>query len=75
MGRYTLGIYILQSIILETIMAEYIKVDTWGGLLANLSFDNYILFPIISYGVMVVCAYTTKWIEKKSPISFWLLGK
>lgn len=69
------GIYILQSIILETIMAEYIKVDTWGSLLANLSFDNYILFSIISYGVMVACAYKTKWIKKESSISFWLLGK
>lgn len=75
MGRYTLGIYILQSIILETIMAEYVKVDSLGGLFANLSFDNYILFPIVSFGVMVACAYTTKWIEEKVPIRFWLLGK
>lgn len=75
MGRYTLGIYILQSIILETIMAEYIKVDAWDGLFANLSFDNYILFPIVSFVVMVICAYMTKWIEDKNSLSFWLLGK
>lgn len=75
MGKYTLGIYILQSIILETIMAEYIKIDTWGGLLSNLVFDNYILFPIISLMIMVACAYITKWMEEKTPMSFWLLGK
>lgn len=75
MGKYTLGIYILQSIILETIMAEYIKVDTWDDLLTNLAFDNYILFPIISFVIMVACAYITKWIEEKTPVSFWLLGK
>ena len=75
MGKYTLGIYILQSIILETIMAEYIKIDTWGGLLSNLVFDNYILFPIISFVIMVVCAYITKCMEEKAPMSFWLLGK
>lgn len=75
MGKYTLGIYILQSIILETIMAEYIKVDTWGSLLSNLVFDNYILFPIISFMIMVACAYITKWMEEKTPMSFWLLGK
>ena len=56
-------------------MAEYIKIDTWGGLLSNLVFDNYILFPIISVVIMVVCAYITKCMEEKAPMSFWLLGK
>lgn len=55
-------------------MAEYIKVDTWGGLFANLSFDKYILFPIVSFALMVVCAHITKWIEGKKTINFWLLG-
>lgn len=41
-GKYTLGIYILQSIILETILAKYIKINTWGGIFSDLNFDIYI---------------------------------
>ena len=73
-GKYTLGIYILQSIILETVMAEYIKVDSWGGIFSSLDFDIYIFFPFLSFVVLVVCAYLTKKIEKYPLLGFWLLG-
>lgn len=74
MGRYTLGIYILQSIVLETIMAEYIKVDTWGGLFSNLQFDIYVLFPFVSFFILWFCASITKLIQKHKMMSFFLLG-
>lgn len=74
MGRYTLGIYIFQSIVLETIMAEYIKVDTLGGIFANLHFDIYVLFPLVSFVIMWVCAVVTKQIQSNKTLSFWLLG-
>lgn len=74
MGRYTLGIYILQSIVLETIMAEYIKVDTWGGIFSNLRFDIYILFPLVSFVIMWSCGFVTKQIQSNKTLSFWLLG-
>lgn len=73
-GKYTLGIYILQSIILETIMAEYIKVDEWGGIFAYLDFDIYLFFPLLSFVVLIVCAYLTKKIEQYPLLGFWLLG-
>lgn len=74
MGRCTLGIYILQSIILETILAEYIKVDSWGGIFSNLQFDIYVLFPIISFMIMWLCAFVTMKIQSNMKLSFWLLG-
>lgn len=73
-GKYTLGIYILQSIILETIMAEYIKVDGWGGIFTYLDFDIYLFFPLLSFVVLIVCAYLTKKIEQYPLLGFWLLG-
>lgn len=73
-GKYTLGIYILQSILLETIMAEYIKVDRWGGIFALQTFYIYIVFPILSFIMIIVYSYLTKQISRNSFLSFWLLG-
>ena len=74
MGKYTLGVYILQSLILETIMAEYIKVDLWGGIFANLPFDIYVLFPLVSFFILWLCAFVTKYIQRNKTLGFWLLG-
>lgn len=73
-GKYTLGIYILQSIILETIMAEYIKVNYWGGIFSSLTFDIYIFFPLVSFVVMMICAYLTIFMSRNYILNFWLLG-
>ena len=75
MGKYTLGIYIIQSIILETVMAEYIKVDSYGGIFSNLRFDIFILFPLVSFILMIIFTYMTKRIQVYKNLSFWLLGK
>ena len=73
-GKYTLGIYILQSIILETVMAEYIKVDQWGGIFSSLIFDIYIVFPLISFVVLLLCTELTRLIAHNQFLGFWLLG-
>lgn len=73
-GKYTLGIYILQSIILETVMAEYIKVGHWGGIFSSLIFDIYIVFPLISFFVLWTCAELTRFIGRSHFLGFWLLG-
>lgn len=73
-GKHTLGIYILQSIILETIMPIYIKVDTWGGIFINLNFDIYIIFPIISFLVMLLCTFLSIQIQKNKLLNLLLLG-
>lgn len=73
-GKHTLGIYIIQSIVLETVMAEYVKVDEYGGVFECLSFDIYILFPVLSFVIMVLCAVCAKIINKNSFLCFYLLG-
>lgn len=73
-GKYTLGIYILQSIILETIMAEYIKGNYWGRIFSSLTFDLNIFFPLVSFVVMMTCAYLTIFINRNYVLNFWLLG-
>ena len=73
-GKYTLGIYILQSIILETILAKYIKIDTWGGIFSDLNFDIYIVFPIISFIIMLLCTQISILIQRNKILNFLLLG-
>ena len=73
-GKHTLGIYILQSIILETILAKYIKIDTWGGIFSDLNFDIYIVFPIISFIIMLLCTQISILIQRNKILNFLLLG-
>lgn len=73
-GKHTLGIYILQSIILETILAEYIKIDTWRGIFSNLNFDIYIVFPIISFIIVLLCTQISILIQRNKILNFLLLG-
>lgn len=48
-GRYTLGIYILQTIVLETILPHYVQI-TGDPILVNL-----LIIPLISLAVLIVC--------------------
>lgn len=69
-GQYTLGIYILQSIILEKIMYAYINLD-------NLEFVtfNFIVAPFISILVLLICVVIIKMINNSKVLSFLLFGK
>ena len=73
-GKNTLGIYLLQSIVLETIMSEFIKVDKFGGVFANIHFVILIVFPIVSMAVMMFCDVCIKQIRSNRYLSFLLLG-
>ena len=55
-------------------MAEYIKVDHWGSIFSSLIFDIYIVFPIISFFVLWLCAELTRLIGRSQFLAFWLLG-
>ncbi len=68
-GQYTLGIYILQSIILEVVMAKYIVLD---GL--NFYLFNFIISPILSLAVLVLCIYIIKKMSKSSRLAFFFFG-
>lgn len=71
-GRETLGIYILQTFILEYIMSYYIDLS---GL--NLYLFSFLITPLISIAVMIVCyqiiriTYKNKYLKK----SFWGIQK
>ncbi|MBQ9362595.1 MAG: acyltransferase [Bacteroidaceae bacterium] len=69
-GKYTLGIYILQSIILEKILGNLINFD---GM--NIYVFNYIVTPVISGILLFVCKWITILIKKNHIVEFILLGK
>ena len=64
LGTYTLEIYILQTIALETIMAYYIKMDY-----LNNTISKIITFSLISIVMILVCVKIAN-IVKKSPLHF-----
>ena len=69
-GQYTLGIYILQSILLETIMAKYINLDN-----LNFYIFNFAVAPIISLLVLTSCVYIIKIMSKSKILSLLFYGK
>ncbi|WP_298073482.1 acyltransferase family protein [uncultured Bacteroides sp.] len=66
-GKYTLGIYILQTFFLEMILRDNLSCD-------GLSFCifNFIVAPLISSCVLIICLVCIKIIHC-SPIASWLL--
>lgn len=69
-GQYTLGIYILQSIILEMYLSRYILLD---GL--NFYIYNFLVAPIIALLVLTICVNFIKKMMKSSGLAFFFLGK
>lgn len=69
-GQYTLGIYMLQSIIIETIMTRYVVLDNLGFVVFN-----FIVAPILSILVLVICVKLIKYIQKNKVLTLLLIGK
>lgn len=69
-GQYTLGIYILQTLILETYMAKFILLD---GL--DFYLINFAITPIISLFVLVLCVYIIKIMSRSHILAFLFFGK
>ena len=68
-GRMTLGIYIIQSFLLEIYLAKILRFDN----IPSLVFD-FVISPLISIGVMIVCVIIIQIIRHNSYLSFFLLG-
>ena len=68
-GQYTLGVYILQSILLEIIIAKYIKFDDF-----NWYFFNLLLAPVISFLILIICIYIIRTMMKSPKVAFYFLG-
>lgn len=54
-GQYTLGVYILQSFLLEKLLAQYICLDQLSPVFANL-----VVNPALSVGLLIICVYISK---------------
>ena len=68
-GGVTLGIYVLQAIILETLMPCYISFSA-------LSVSTIVwLMPLLAMVVLGVCLLIVRLIERNRLLSFLLLGK
>lgn len=69
-GKYTLGIYILQAIIIETILTNYIELSHF-----NISIVNFILTPLISAVVFFICIFIIKTIYHSKLLGLLFFGK
>lgn len=69
-GQYTLGIYVLQVTIVETVMSRYVMLDSLGFVVFN-----FIVAPLISIVVLIVCVEIIKIISRSNLLSFLFLGK
>ena len=69
-GQYTLGVYILQNIILETLMAEYILLDG-----VNFYIFNFLVAPLLSLIVLIICVHFIKLTSKSPKLALFFWGK
>ena len=69
-GQLTLGIYILQNIILETLLARVLKFDS-----LSLPLFNYVVAPLICLVVLLVCIGLIRLISRWDILAFLFLGK
>lgn len=69
-GTYTLGIYILQTFILEIVLAHFIKFDR-----SNFYIFNFVIAPCISFLVLLICVAIIDIVLRNATLSFLLLGK
>lgn len=60
LGRYTMEIYILQSLLLETIIAHFVSIDM--GACYNLFV--WIIYPFLSFILILICVAICKLIHK-----------
>ena len=68
-GQKTMGIYILQTLILEVVMSH--TITYWG----EVKIFDLLITPIISVMIMIVCYYIVLLIEKNKTLSKYLLGQ
>lgn len=69
-GKHTMGIYLLQTIILEMLIKEYIHFNGYSVLV----FDG-ILVPLLSLIVLIICLCIILLIQRNNKLSLIFLGK
>ena len=69
-GQYTLGVYILQTFLLERIMAKIIHLNS-----NNYEINILILTPLLAFLVFVICVVVVRLIFKSKMLGSLLFGK
>lgn len=70
LGQYTLGIYVIQTVLLERIIKSVITFDA-----SSFYYFNFLLAPAISLAVLICCIVLVKLFLRSKWTSFILLGK
>ncbi len=68
-GRDTLGIYIIQAILLETILRQYVNFE------GNQALFDYIIAPMVSLIMMALCYAIKRLLDQNQITRSWLLGR
>lgn len=68
-GKETLGIYCLQTFIIEEELKRYLNFDDMGFIAFN-----FVVTPCISVIVLVICLWVIQYIRKSRLLSFLCLG-
>lgn len=66
-GQYTLSIYIIQSLLLETILAQIINIDA-----VNDWRLNFVVFPVLAVCILLICIKMHKYMLK-NPVTKFLI--
>lgn len=69
-GQHTLGIYLIQNLLLERILSAHLCFDD-----ASFFSYNFIITPLISIGVLLVCMVIINIIKHSRIASYIILGK
>lgn len=70
LGQKTLGIYLIQSLVVEVILARTLKFDDLDPVLFNA-----VVTPVIAILSLLLCVIVVKLLERTRLTSFLLLGK
>ncbi len=68
-GRFTLGIYILQVVVLEIILGAFVNCDSM-----NIYVFNYVVAPLFSVVIMFFCILMYRLISRSTLLSFLFFG-
>ncbi len=70
-GQYTLGVYVIQTLIVETVLPHFLSIDIEYAFLFN-----YLIAPALSFTIVGTCLYINLFIENKSKyVTLFLFGK
>ena len=68
-GKYTLGVYILQTFFLEAGLSRLIHLDKYSIIMSD-----FAIAPVIAVVVLIVCICIIKQTERFDKLKLWLWG-